>query len=392
MKITGLECLHANAGFRNFDFLKISTDEGLVGWSEYNESFGGMGVTEVINNLAGVLVGEDPRPIESHVARMYAIRRQASGGIAQQAIGAIENALLDLKAKGLGIPGYEMLGGPVRERIRLYWSHCGTYQLSFAEEMQIKPLRSLDDVVALGRQAASSGYSALKTNVFRFDDGEASLHSPGFWQGEGYPELNADRAVIRAMCEQLEAFREGTGPDFDILVDLNFNFKTEGFLKMARAMEPYDLFWVEIDTCSPEALAHIRRGTTIPIASGECLFRRRGYKPYLDVDSMDVAIVDNPWNGVGEGLKIATMADTYEVNVAPHNFYGHLATMMNAHFCAVVPNFRIMEIDCDFVPWHDDFFTVTPEIEAGHLLLPTGPGWGTEINEEAVRDHPPTGG
>ena len=342
--------------------------------------------------LSGVLVGEDPGPIESHVARMYAIRRQASGGIAQQAIGAIENALLDLKAKGLGIPVYEMLGGPVRERIRLYWSHCGTYQLSFAEEMQIKPLRSLDDVVELGRQAASSGYSALKTNVFRFDDGEASLHSPGFWQGEGYPELNADRAVIRAMCEQLEAFREGTGPDFDILVDLNFNFKTEGFLKMARAMEPYDLFWVEIDTCSPEALAHIRRGTTIPIASGECLFRRRGYKPYLDVDSMDVAIVDNPWNGVGEGLKIATMADTYEVNVAPHNFYGHLATMMNAHFCAVVPNFRIMEIDCDFVPWHDDFFTVTPEIEDGHLLLPTGPGWGTEINEEAVRDHPPTSG
>ena len=191
------------------------------------------GKTEVINNLAGVLVGEDPRPIESHVARMYAIRRQASGGIAQQAIGAIENALLDLKAKGLGIPVYEMLGGPVRERIRLYWSHCGTYQLSFAEEMQITPLRSLDDVVELGRQAASSGYSALKTNVFRFDDGEASLHSPGFWQGEGYPELNADRAVIRAMCEQLEAFREGTGPDIDILVDLNFNFKTEGFLKLS---------------------------------------------------------------------------------------------------------------------------------------------------------------
>ena len=226
MKIIGLECLHADAGFRNFDFLKISTDEGLVGWSEYNESFGGMGVTEVINNLAGVLVGEDPRPIESHVARMYAIRRQASGGIAQQAIGAIENALLDLKAKGLGIPVYEMLGGPVRDRIRLYWSHCGTYRLSFAEEMQIEPLRSLDDVVQLGRQAAASGYTALKTNVFRFDDGQAWLHSPGFWRGEGYPELNADRNVIHGMCEQLEAFREGAGPDIDILVDLNFNSPT----------------------------------------------------------------------------------------------------------------------------------------------------------------------
>ena len=96
-------------------------------------------------------------------------------------------------------------------------------------------------------------------------------------------------------------------PAMDILIDLNFNFKTEGFLKLARAMERFDLFWVEIDTCSPEALAYIRRGTTIPIASGECLFRRRGYKPYLDADSMDVAIVDNPWNGVGEGLKIAAL-------------------------------------------------------------------------------------
>ena len=83
------------------------------------------------------------------------------------------------------------------------------------------------------------------------------------------------------------------------------------------------------------------------------------------------------------------MADTYEVNVAPHNFYGHLATMMNAHFCAVVPNFRIMEIDPDTVPWYDDLATVKPRIEDGYLLLPEGPGWGTEVNEEAVRAHPP---
>ena len=390
MRITSLECLKADAGFRNFDFLKISTDDGLVGWSEYNESFGGMGVTSAIENLASVLVGEDPRPIELLVAQMYAVRRQASGGMAQQAIGAIENALLDLKARALGIPVYEMLGGPIRDRIKLYWSHCGTYRLSFSEEMQIPPVRTLEDLVELGREAAASGYSALKTNIFRFGE-ETWLHSPGFWRGEGYPELNVDRHVVGDMCDQLAALREGAGPDIDILVDLNFNFKTEGFLKMARAMEPFDLFWVEIDSCSPEALAYIRQGTTISVASGECLFRRRDYKPYFDAQSMDVAIIDNPWNGVGEGLKVAALADLYEINVAPHNFYGHLATMMNAHFCALVPNFRIMEIDHDFVPWHDEFFTVQPRIEDGYLVLPTGPGWGTEINEEAVRAHPPRG-
>jgi len=133
MRITNLECLHADAGFRNFDFVKISTDEGIVGWSEYNESFGGMGVTSVVRHLASTIIGQDPRAYELLVAQMYAIRRQASGGIAQQAIGAIENALLDVKAKALGIPVYEMLGGPVRERIRLYWSHCGTYRFSWPE-------------------------------------------------------------------------------------------------------------------------------------------------------------------------------------------------------------------------------------------------------------------
>jgi L-alanine-DL-glutamate epimerase-like enolase superfamily enzyme len=177
----------------------------------------------------------------------------------------------------------------------------------------------------------------------------------------------------------------------DILVDLNFNYKTEGFLKMARAMEPFDLLWVEIDTRDPKALAYIRQGTTIPVASCECLFGRRDFRPYFEQQAVDVAIIDGPWNGIAESLKIAAMADAYEINVAPHNFYGHLATMMSAHLCAVVPNFRIMEIDPDRVPWYDELFTVQARIEDGYLLLPEGPGWGTEINEEAVRAHPPRG-
>jgi L-alanine-DL-glutamate epimerase-like enolase superfamily enzyme len=88
-------------------------------------------------------------------------------------------------------------------------------------------------------------------------------------------------------------------------------------------------------------------------------------------------------------VKIAAMADTYEVNVAPHNFYGHLATLMSAHFSAVVPNFRIMEIDSDRVPWYDELVTHQPEVRDGYLLLPTRPGWGSDVNEEAVRAHPP---
>ena len=200
--------------------------------------------------------------------------------------------------------------------------------------------------------------------------------------------MNANRQVVNSITDQLVAFRKGTGPDFDILVDLNFNFKTEGFLKMAHAMEEFKLYWVELDTRSPQALSHIRRQTSIPVASGECLFGRRDYLPFFESQAMDIAIIDTPWNGVAESLKIAAMADTFEINVAPHNFYGDLATMMNAHFSAVVPNFQIMEIDMDTVPWHGDLATVRPNIKNGYLTLPTGPGWGTDVNEEAVLAHP----
>jgi L-alanine-DL-glutamate epimerase-like enolase superfamily enzyme len=388
MKIAIVESLHADAGQRAFDFLKITTDDGLVGWSEYNESFGGPGVSVVIERLAPTIVGKDPRAYESLVALMYAVRRQASGGIAQQAIGAIENALLDIKAKALGVPVYELLGGPIRDRIRLYWSHCGTYRLAWSEQMQLPPLRTLDDVVKAGREVVARGFTALKTNVFVLG-ADPHLHSPGFARRGCFPELNAERSVLNAVREELAAFREGAGPDVDILVDLNFNFKTDGFLKVARALEPFDIFWVEIDTRDPKALHYIRSRTTIPVASCECLFGRRDYRPYFENASVDVAIIDTPWNGVAESLKIAAMADAYEVNVAPHNFYGHLATLMNAHFCAVVPNLRIMEIDPDVVPWYDDLVTHPPEIKDGHLILPTRPGWGTEVNEAAVRAHPP---
>ena len=175
--------------------------------------------------LAPAIIGRDPRAYEAVAALLYALRRQASGGMVQQALGAIENALLDIKAKALGVPVYALFGGPVRERIRLYWSHRGTYRLAWPGPMQIPALRTLDDVVAAGREVVAQGYTALKTNVFLLDE-HPRLHAPGFARGDYFPELNAERNVLAAIRDQLAAFREGAGPDVDILVDLNFNFKT----------------------------------------------------------------------------------------------------------------------------------------------------------------------
>src|SRR5262245_38743391 len=117
MKIAKIESLHADAGQRNFDFLKITTDDGLVGWSEYNESFGGVGVSAAIAGLAPALIGKDPRAWEALVTLMYMLRRPGEGSVIRQAIGAIENALLDVTARAHGVPVYALFGGPVRERI-----------------------------------------------------------------------------------------------------------------------------------------------------------------------------------------------------------------------------------------------------------------------------------
>ena len=121
---------------------------------------------------------------------------------------------------------------------------------------------------------------------------------------------------------------------------------------------------------------HIRSKSPHPISSGETLFGLREFLPYFSQQTMDVAIVDAVWNGVWQSMKIAASAAAHEVTVAPHNFYGHLCTMMNAHFAAAVPHLRIMEIDIDRLPWDHELFTHLPPIEDGHLVIPARPGWG----------------
>jgi L-alanine-DL-glutamate epimerase-like enolase superfamily enzyme len=390
MKLTGYETLHCDAGWRVFSFLKLTTDEGLTGIAEYNACYGSPGLTGVIERLVEQIVGSNPGAHEHLSQCLYAMTRQAPGGMVQQAIAAIENALLDVKAKSLGVPVYDLLGGAVRDRLPLYWSHCGTYRMTepTATAMERPRFESLNDVVALGKEVRERGFRALKTNIFLFDP-EPRRHMPGFTRTPGWPELNADKAVIDALRNQIQAFREGAGPDVGILLDLNFNFKTEGYLQVARALDDLGLFWVELDLYDPASLRRIRDAVQTPIASCESLFGLRGFKPYFEHYAMDVAIIDVPWNGIWQSMKIAAMAEAYEVNCAPHNFYGNLSTLMSAHLCAAMPNFRIMEIDIDDVPWKDDMLTYVPEIQDGDLLVPPGPGWGAELNEEVIRAHPP---
>lgn len=154
MKVTAVETLVCDAGWRNYHFLKLSTDVGIVGWSEFDEGFGSPGVGAVIGRLAGRVVGQTVGQHERIYAELYCATRPAAGGVVAQAMGAIENALLDAKAKALGVPCYELLGGKIRDRIPLYWSHCATWRINHAA--YYKPaITDLDGVKAIGREVAT---------------------------------------------------------------------------------------------------------------------------------------------------------------------------------------------------------------------------------------------
>ena len=385
MKVAALETLFCDAGWRPWIFLKATTDEGLVGWAEITDSHGSpRGLAGIIEDLAPVVVGKDPRANERIYWELYRHTRQSPGSVIAKAIAGIENALLDVKAKALGIPVYELFGGPTRETIPVYWSHCGTTRARAWEVTGTPKLASYDDVAALGREVVERGFPAFKTNVVVPGD-EPQVLMPGF--GEGGGTIRADE-IADALVRLLEAFREGTGGSARPIVDLNFNLEPEGLVRVARALEPYDLLWLEVDLFDAGALAHVRHVAPMPVCSGENLYGSRGFRPMLEASGMDVASVDVIWNGFHQAKKIADLAETFEVNCAPHNYYSHLATFIAAQWCAAIPNARILEFDVDDVPWRDELVTGVPSITDGEIAVPGGPGWGVEVREEVLREHP----
>jgi galactonate dehydratase len=386
MKIARLETLFCDAGWRPWIFLKATTDDGAVGWAEITDSHGSpRGLAGIVEDLAPLVVGRDARAVEAIYWDLYRATRQSPGSVVQKAIGGIENALLDLKGKALGVPVYELFGGPTRESVEVYWSHCGTTRARAWEVTGTQKLASYDDVTALGREVVERGFRAFKTNIVVPGD-EPQVLMPGF-HGENL-DRNPSPELEDALVRLLEAFHEGTEGRAEPVVDLNFNLTAEGVLRVARRLEDFDLMWLEVDSFDPESLAGVRGGTTIPICSGENLYTSRGFRPFLEAGALDVASVDVIWNGFHQSKKIADLAETFEVNCAPHNYYSHLATFISAQWCAAIPNVRILEVDVDDVPWREQLTTAVPEIDCGRLRIPVGPGWGVDVNEDVLREHP----
>ena len=380
MRIVSIEPLQCSNGWSTWTFVRVETDTGLVGYGECSDWQMPRALAAGVHDLATDIIGKDPRQVGALTADMAFRMRQNVGGVARKSLAGIEAALWDIKGQALGVSITELLGGPTRERIRVYWSHCGSYRARNADVLGTPPINTWADLTDLGHEVVRRGYTALKTNP---------LH-PGQPNYFTQPvDGNLERGDLAIIVRQIETFREAVGPDVDICLDLNFRYRPAAVISIADALAPYELFWIEYDSYDPEALAHVRRSIRTPLCSAENLTAVHDYARFFQAGAMDVAMIDVAWNGIAQSLHIAELAAAHEVHVAPHNYYSHISTFMCAHVAAAVGNLRIMETDVDSAPWRNDLVSVTPTIENGWMRLPDAPGLGTALNEEAVAAHPP---
>ena len=260
MKITGIETFAVDTGFtpsRPWLYCTVRTDEGLTGYSEFGSSGITRGLVGLVADLGERLIGKDPTAVEKHYIDLYRHVRNAPYGATQMAIAGLELALWDLAGKALGVPVWRLMGGPHRETQRVYWSHLGTYRVNNWKLLGAKPLRTMADLADVAREAVARGYTAFKTNIIW--PGEPARR---ITQGTSGPhDQLATREIIDQAVAQVRALREAVGPTIDICLDVNVNFKPSEALLLARELEPFKLFWMEIDNQDADALVELRAGS-----------------------------------------------------------------------------------------------------------------------------------
>jgi galactonate dehydratase len=357
VKITAIKTFLPAFGNRNRGLIKVETDEGIYGWGEAYSVGPDLAVKPIVDYIATWFIGEDPRRIEYLMMKTHQQFRFPPGGTGLAAISGIEHALWDVSGKAAGLPVYMLLGGHVRDRVRVYHSVGGETAEAAAEGAR--------------RLHEQWGFSAFKLSPYRLD-----------------PEASRWGRICAAAAEYFEALRERTPVDWEFAFDPHAKiFEPIRALQLANALAPYDPFFYE-EPLRPEhipAWARLRRQMQVPLATGECLYTRFEFLDLIaaqgaDIIQPDVCIC----GGLLEMRKIAAIAEAHYVTVAPHNPMGPVATAVNVHFAAATHNFKILEyIDptgTEWEGWVDDPYLP----KDGCLELRDRPGLGIEVNEEVV--------
>ncbi len=361
MKITRIETFLAHPDHRNLVFVKVHTDEGIHGIGEAYSVGPDDATALVIHHFEEWLIGQDPTRIEHLWAMMYQGIRFPGGSVVNSAISGIEHALWDINGKRLGVPVYELLGGACRDRIRVYQSPGG----KTAEELAENAVRLIERY----------GYSAVKIGP----QGPSS-------------DLLSIGASLREATKRMAAVRAAVGDDVDVAVDPHAKiFEPSQAIAMAQAIKPYrPLFFEEpLRPENADALAKVASKIDVPIATGEMLYTKFEFRELLVKQAADILQPDVCCaGGILECKKIAAMAEAFYVNLAPHNPMGPVATAVNVHLAASIPNFLILEYHPDDEPPRRDLVDEPMQLRDGYLELPTRPGLGIDLNEDAFPRYP----
>ena len=356
MKITAIRPIFAQGEHRVFVFVKVETDQpGLIGWGEASLEGKPRAVAGCILDMEPMILGRDPRDVEHCWQILYRSAFWRMGIIGMSAISGIDQALWDIKGKELGRPVYELLGGKVRDKVRMYTHFGGATPDAMAED-------------ALSKVA--KGWTAVKTVPV--------------------PITNiVDGLAVQKRAEAgLRAVREAVGDDVDILLDMHGRVTPQMAIQYARRFEPYAPFFMEepAQAENPAAMAAVARATTIPIATGERLLTRWGFREILETGAASLLQPDTCHaGGISEIRRIGAFAEIYYAGMAPHNPYGPVSTAACVQVDFAMPNFVIQEmVDPDTSPISMLEFVVEPlPVVDGHILPPTKPGIGVEVNEAA---------
>ncbi len=371
MKITAVKPLVVNAEMRNWVFVKVETDQaGLYGWGEASLEWKTRSVVGAVQDFEPMILGEDPTRIEHLYQKMYRQSFWRIGVIGLSAISGIEQACWDILGKSLSLPVYRLLGGAVRNKVRMY-THLGggdmraVYETQWSDDAKI----FADRAVAV----VSKGYSAVKV-----------LITP---PTESLNSIAAYRYAERAM----EAIRRAVGEQVDIMVDCHGRHSLANAVEFCRVLAPYKPYFVE-EPVPPEnvdVMAEVRRASPVPIATGERLVTRYQFREVFEKLACHIIQPDLcHCGGIWEAKKIAAMAEIYTMGVAPHNPLGPVANAAALHFDLSTPNFLIQEDMLSDVPWRWEVVQHALVTEAGYWLPPDAPGLGIEVNEEAAAKYP----
>jgi galactonate dehydratase len=367
MKITQVKPVVVNANMRNWIFVKVTTNAGLVGWGEATLEWKTAGVVGSIKDVSRFIIGEDPGRIEHLYQMMYRQYFWRPGIEGMSAISGIEQALWDIRGKALGVPVYELLGGRVRDRVRLY-NHLGGGSM--------KTMYQSDDPRAFAESALEikeQGYTAIKF-----------MAVPRTEPVEGTRSVQCAEEIVGAV-------REAVGPDMDLMVDLHARTWPAMAIQYCHALEPFGLLFFE-EPCPTEdidATAQVTRQSRIPIATGERLVGRSQFRDLLERRACHIIQPDlSHCGGLWEARKLAAMAEAYSIAVAPHNPNGPVATAAAVHFVLATPNWLIQEAITNDVPWRDEVLRNPVVAVDGYATIPTTPGLGIEVDEVEAAKHP----